>query len=61
VGIDHRSIRTYLGDGSARFRQVWVDGSGINPRVTLAARRTLESGGQQPVPSQCGGHLQIAC
>lgn len=59
--VANRDIVTYLGTG-ARYRQAWMDGSGVNPRVALATRWVLDGQGTDaPTPSQCGGHLQLAC
>lgn len=59
--VGNRQITTYLGTGR-RYRQAWMDGSGVNPRVGLATRWVLDSQGTPtPSPSQCGGHVQLAC
>jgi hypothetical protein len=59
--VANRMITTYLGTGP-RYRQAWMDGYGVNPRVGLATRWVLDGQGTSaPSPSQCGGHTQLAC
>jgi hypothetical protein len=59
--VPNRQIYVYLGTGP-RYRQAWMDGSGLNARVALATRWTLDGQGHtEPTPSQCGGHAQLAC
>lgn len=59
--VANRHVTTYLGDGTSRWRQAWMDGSGVNPRIGLATRWTLASDGNPTPPTVCGGHLQLTC
>jgi hypothetical protein len=61
VPVPPRSIVMYIGV-DVRWRQSWLDGNGVNPRVALAVRWVPAGTSQPPAPpASCGGHNQIVC
>lgn len=61
VPVPSRGVVVYVGTGN-RWRQSWMDGSGVNPRVALAVRWVLNNSQPPPAPpSGCGGHNQLVC